>query len=186
VREKLIALEKEHMLAVDAMEATFEKRLQLQKQESHARLANMEDNKFCMEETLQRVNRACMGAARLPRHSACHYALDREHVTHDHGAQYVWAARAEVHYVVADKVMEVQQQMEQKVSESVARCELLKREGDAAQTEFVQVMEQAEMEFDDNTDRLKQELLALQRSAKEKEEDLNAQIRVYTRYVQLA
>lgn len=61
VREKIIVMEKEHMLAVDALEATFEKRLQLQKQESTARLATMDDKKFYAEETLQRVHRACAG-----------------------------------------------------------------------------------------------------------------------------
>lgn len=81
----------------------------------------------------------------------------------------------------AEKVSEVEQELKAAVKESEDKFAQLKREGAAAQAEFIEVMEQAEAEFDDNSDRLKQELLSTKQAAKETEEDLHAQTHVYTR-----
>lgn len=77
----------------------------------------------------------------------------------------------------------MEQELKEAVTESEVKFAQLKREGEAAQAEFIEVMEQAEAEFDDNADRLKQELLATKQAAKETEEDLHAQTHVYTRCV---
>ena len=58
----------------------------------------------------------------------------------------------------AEKVSEVEQELKAAVKESEVKFAQLKREEAAAQAEFIEVMEQAEAEFDDNSDRLKQEL----------------------------
>lgn len=83
----------------------------------------------------------------------------------------------------AAKVLKVEQELKEAVTQSEEKFAQLKREGEAAQAEFIEVMEQAEAEFDDNTDRLKQELLTTKETAKETEEDLHAQTHVYTRCV---
>jgi archaellum component FlaC len=92
-----------------------------------------------------------------------------------------WKCVAEI-LPAAAKLLEAEQGRQAAVTESERKFAQLKREGQAAQAEFIEVMEQAEAEFDDNTDRLKQELQATKQAAKEMEEDLNAQTHVYTRY----
>lgn len=81
----------------------------------------------------------------------------------------------------AAKVSEVEQELKTVVTESEKKFEQLKRKGEAQQAEFIEEMDQAEAEFDDNTDRLKQELMSTKQAAKETEEDLKAQTHVYTR-----
>lgn len=76
---------------------------------------------------------------------------------------------------------EVQQELREAAAASEEKFAQLKREGAAAQAEAIEVMEQTEAEFDDNTDRLKQQLLSTKQVAKETEEDLLAQTHVYTR-----
>lgn len=81
----------------------------------------------------------------------------------------------------AARVSEVEQELKTTVTEKEEKFAQLKRESDAAQAEFIEVIEQAEAEFDDNTDRLKLELQSTKEAAKEMEEDLNAQTHVYSR-----
>lgn len=63
-------LEREHMQAMHTLEATFEKRLQLQQSEMHAQIAARDDQQLHVEETMQRVNRACAGCGPGPRDCA--------------------------------------------------------------------------------------------------------------------
>lgn len=56
-------LEREHMQAMTTLEATFEKRLQLQQSEMRAQIAARDDQQLHIEETMRRVNDACAGAA---------------------------------------------------------------------------------------------------------------------------
>lgn len=61
VRERMMNLEREHMQAIQTLEATFEKRLQLHQSEMHAQMAAKDDQQMHVEEAMKRVNQECAG-----------------------------------------------------------------------------------------------------------------------------
>jgi cell division septum initiation protein DivIVA len=78
-------------------------------------------------------------------------------------------------------VSKLEQELKDAKAESEKKFEQLRSEGEAAQAEFIEAMEQAEAEFDVNADRMFQELQSTKQAAKETEEDLHAQTHVYAR-----
>jgi hypothetical protein len=64
VRDKLAKLERDHMHAMHALEATFEKRLRLQQSQMHTQIAARDDEQLHVQETMHRVHQACAGRAR--------------------------------------------------------------------------------------------------------------------------
>lgn len=152
------------MHACVLLEATFEKRFELERAALKAHLAERDDQRFKIEETLQRLRQGHVGE--LSTCSSC--------------GRNIMLALGEALYF-AEEVLNLQQHMQAQEQAFLARCRTLECEGGAAQEEFAEAVQQTEAEFDSNAERMKVQLECVKDDSRQTIEELNAQIQSHTR-----